>query len=153
MNLGELIAALDAAPDRAARVYADNKPPVALASYRGYYDQLAIQCDGVGADRTEVDEPGEGFEVTGAASRYLGSFYRPGSHSVRIVKDPTVADLLVALHLADGETFEGYKGGQFTMHRGTDVWASEYGECSQLLVSSLEILPGRVDLFTTKEEW
>lgn len=153
MNLGELIDALDAAPDRAARVYVDNKPPVDLASYRGYYDQLAIQCDGVGWDRTETDDPGEGFEVAGEASRYLGSYYQPGAHSVRIVKDPTVADLLAALHLADGETFEGYKGGQYTMGRTTDVWASEYGECSQLLLSSLEILPGRVDLFTTKEEW
>jgi len=116
--------------DGKAKVFIDGRSPTALSSYRGYYDHLAIERDGIAKhERTE-----------------------PGNGEVRIKADPTVAELIKALDLADGEVFEGYKGGQFHMHSSTDLWVSENGCCDQLRVSSITATPGRVDLATTEEE-
>lgn len=131
----------------AAAVYIDNRPPTALSSYRGYYDQLAIERTDARHERTELDGRGEPFEMNMAG---YGT-YSPGNGEVRIKADPTVADLIEALDLADGEVFEGYKGGQFTMRSGTDLWVSEYGGCDRLRIFAVEALPGRVDLLTREE--
>lgn len=140
-TIQELIDAL-AGCDQDASVYVDNRPPTALSSYRGYYDQLAIERTGAEHEATELDEPGEGF-----------GRYQPGSSEVRIKQPPTVADLTAALRLAIGATFEGYKGGQFTMTGQTAVWVSEYGQCDRLQVAAVKQLPGRVELLTTEQEW
>lgn len=148
-TIGGLIAEL-ATHDQEAAVYIDNLPPTALSSYRGYYDQLAVErSDARLYDVTELDEPGHPFELNMAG---YGT-YSPGSREVKIKSNPAVADLIEALGLADGATFEGYKGGQFTMWRDTDLWVSEYGQCDQLRITSVEALDGRVDFRTTKEEW
>ncbi len=39
----------------------------------------------------------------------------------------TVKEFLSEAQSACGETFDGYKGGEYLMHRGTLIWASEYG--------------------------
>jgi hypothetical protein len=41
----------------------------------------------------------------------------------------TVGNLLTEARAADGSTFQGYKGGDFTMGLHTPVWADEYGDC------------------------
>jgi hypothetical protein len=41
--------------------------------------------------------------------------------------DITVGDMLDAARSALGETFTGYKGGDFTMDGYTDCWLAEYG--------------------------
>lgn len=41
--------------------------------------------------------------------------------------DITVGEMLDAARSALGETFEGYKGGYFTMRQHTDCWLAEYG--------------------------
>jgi hypothetical protein len=64
--------------------------PDQLGSYRGYYEDLALDYQ------------------TGATVH--------------------VADLLPQLRDALGRSFEGYKGGEFVMHRGTNVWVAPYGE-------------------------
>jgi hypothetical protein len=40
----------------------------------------------------------------------------------------TVKELLAKAKEADGKTFQGYKGGDFTMGKHTAVWADPYGE-------------------------
>ena len=136
--------------DPKAAVYIDNREPTALSSYRGFYDHLAIERhDKARHDRTELDDRGEPFEMNMAGC----GTYSPGHGEVRIKAGPTVADLIEALDLAVGATFEGYKGGQFRMRPGTDLWVSEYGDCDSLRVTAIENLPGRVDLLTTEEEW
>lgn len=47
----------------------------------------------------------------------------------------TVGKLLEAARKADGGTFEGYKGGDFTMSRDTPVWADGCGawDCNGIL--------------------
>lgn len=136
--------------DPAAEVYIDNLPPTALSSYRGYYDQLAIerQAD-VHHERTELDGRGDPFELNMAG---YGT-YRPGHAEVRIKSPASVADLIEALDLAVGQEFEGYKGGQFEMDPSTDLWVSEYGTCDRLRITSVESLPGRVNLRTREVEW
>ncbi|KKM14093.1 hypothetical protein LCGC14_1709530, partial [marine sediment metagenome] len=43
----------------------------------------------------------------------------------------TVERLLKRFKDAKGQTFEGYKGGDFTMGEYTEVWLSEYGTCGE----------------------
>jgi len=42
----------------------------------------------------------------------------------------TVAEMLAFAEEALGSTFEGYKGGDFTMHGYTYVWIAEYGSAT-----------------------
>jgi hypothetical protein len=56
----------------------------------------------------------------------------------------TVDQVLSALRSANGKTFYGYKGGDFTMGRGTLVWVSSYGECTGVGVTGVEFIDGVV---------
>lgn len=49
-------------------------------------------------------------------------------------KSMIVKDLLKMFEDADGSTYTGYKGGDFTMHRKTLVWIAPYGDCGRMLV-------------------
>jgi hypothetical protein len=42
----------------------------------------------------------------------------------------TVEFWLDRLNKAIGETFQGYKGGDFTMHKTTPIWVANYGSAS-----------------------
>jgi len=42
----------------------------------------------------------------------------------------TVERLLVELESAVGNTYQGYKGGEFKMGRRTPIWADNYGKCT-----------------------
>lgn len=41
---------------------------------------------------------------------------------------PKITDVLDELKSGIGKTFEGYKGGDFKMGRGTPVWVANYGD-------------------------
>lgn len=49
-------------------------------------------------------------------------------------KSMKVKRLLKMFEVADGSTYTGYKGGDFTMHRRTLVWVAPYGNCGRMLV-------------------
>ena len=147
-TIGELRSALvDLDPE--AEVHIDNRRPTALSSYRGYYDHLAIERTDEEHDATEIDDRGESFEMNMAG---YGT-YTPGAGEVRIKHPATVAEFIKALDLANGGVFEGYKGGQFAMGPGSDIWVSQYGQCDRLRIAGIESLPGRVDLVTFEEAW
>lgn len=55
-----------------------------------------------------------------------------------------VSDLLANAREAVGKTFEGYKGGDFTMDQSTTVWADPYGEYRGWIIIGVEM--GRGDL-------
>ena len=140
-TIGDLIERLsDLDPTLAVSI--DNRPPTALSSWRGVYHDLAIERSEVRHERTELVKPNPGFD-----SDILGH-YQPGSKKVRIKADPTVGDLLEALRLADGATFEGYKGGQFYMDCDSDIWVAEYGDATSDRIYAISTLPGRIDLLT-----
>ena len=42
-----------------------------------------------------------------------------------------ISDMLINAKSADGRTFEGWKGGDFTMSRSTPVYIGRYGECGE----------------------
>ena len=41
-----------------------------------------------------------------------------------------IGDMLDYARQADGSTYEGWKGGDYTMDRDTPVYIGEYGDCS-----------------------
>lgn len=47
----------------------------------------------------------------------------------------TVAEMLASAESALGETFKGYKGGDFKMTASTDCWLAEYGSCGAPMCS------------------
>lgn len=59
--------------------------------------------------------------------------YRGDYSQLAISHEPykkiTVAALLEVLRDANGKTFCGWKGGDYTMHDGTPVWVANSGEC------------------------
>lgn len=64
----------------------------------------------------------------------------------------TVAEFSKAAHAANGSTMEGYKGGDYIMHRDTMVWCSSYGLCSGLRLLMLTVVDGRAVLVTQSED-
>lgn len=140
-KIGGLIAELSKL-DQKARVYVDGVAPTRLASYRGFYDQLAIERGDGGYQRTELSGRGRAY-----------ADYTPGHSGVHIRSNPTVADLVKALRLAIGEEFEGYKGGQFRMDEDTILWVSEYGDCDSRRVFDIrQEADGSVNLVTYEVE-
>ncbi|MFD0855939.1 hypothetical protein ACFQ07_27115, partial [Actinomadura adrarensis] len=49
----------------------------------------------------------------------------------------TVASMIEAAHSALGETFEGYKGGYYTMREDTDCWLASWGACGEEITPEL----------------
>jgi hypothetical protein len=47
----------------------------------------------------------------------------------------TVAEVLAMAKDCVGETFEGYKGGNFDMNWSTPVWVADYGSCGMKIMS------------------
>lgn len=64
--------------------------------------------------------------------------------------EKTVADVLRDARAADGGTFEGYKGGDFTMNWHTPVWADAWGECDYRMLVGCVLDEGVVVLKTTR---
>jgi hypothetical protein len=94
--------------------------PDDLSSYRGYYEQLAIE-------------------------------YRSGLG--RHEKPPTVDDFTTALRGKVFDTVQGYKGGTYTIQNNTPVWVSQWGECSDSAVSSVERRDDAVVVLTEQVPW
>lgn len=52
-----------------------------------------------------------------------------------ILNHPTVAILLESAKKADGESYTGWKGGEYRMNRSTPIWVAEdYGDYSQTAI-------------------
>jgi len=141
LTLGALRAALSMAPADAPVVIDNGEVPASLASYRGYYERLAIGTKRHRDDyRTEIH-------------RYHASdFYQPGASDVTIAEPVTATEVIKALDIANGEDFEGYKGGQFDMHSGTFLHVAEYGDCGREVVGA-HLDGDRVVIETAEEEW
>lgn len=50
----------------------------------------------------------------------------------------TIEDFLVLLKQCMGTSFTGYKGGDFIMYADTPVWASLYGDVSDLMITGVK---------------
>lgn len=49
-----------------------------------------------------------------------------------------VSLLVEELESADGEAFEGYKGGNYRMRRSTALWVDVYGQCDGFAVTGIK---------------
>lgn len=64
------------------------------------------------------------------------------------VQPTTIGAVLTDLRAALGQTFEGYKGGDFLMDADTPLWISAYGSASGLAVTGLRMENGSAILTT-----
>lgn len=64
----------------------------------------------------------------------------------------TVADLLAEATAALGNTFEGYKGGDFVMDANTPLWVSEWGASSGIAIMGLAAFDGDLHVITKRIE-
>lgn len=78
-------------------------------------------------------------------------YYHDLALSVEAGAQLTVGELQDRLSQADGETFQGYKGGDYLMSDRTPVWASDYGESSGRFVRGVMACEDRVVLLTGRE--
>lgn len=60
---------------------------------------------------------------------------------------PTVAEFKTTVNGTIGETYEGYKGGDFVMAGDTPLWSASYG-CTGRAIVGIIIAPERVTLVT-----
>lgn len=54
-----------------------------------------------------------------------------------VVEPVTVADFLSRCRAALGSTYEGYKGGDYTMDADTPLWLAGYGDCGPAIVDAV----------------
>lgn len=78
--------------------------------------------------------------ITDGDGRGLGDFDSYRGYYADLAIEPadavgTVGDLLAKARAALGETFTGYKGGDFTMGEEAPLWIASYGCCGPALVS------------------
>jgi len=67
----------------------------------------------------------------------------------------TAGDLLAKCRAALASTIEGYKGGSYRVDAETGVWAAEWGQCSGVAITGVELWgdgSGYVRLLTEKVE-
>jgi hypothetical protein len=80
-----------------------------------------------------------GYFVPGGVSSWRGSYdelaiwFKEVEWSLR----PKLADFITLLESTVGQSFEGYKGGDFVMGESTPVWVANYGEAGSTGVIGL----------------
>lgn len=66
--------------------------------------------------------------------------------------DINVKNLIEMLEKCIGEIFHGYKGGEFTMGSGTDLWVANDGDTTNTFIADAEELDDVVYLVTGIQE-
>lgn len=141
LTLGELRAALASLPDETLVLMDSGKRPTQVASYRGYYERLAISDREYFHSETKLINGGPGC-----------GDYCPGAQEVQIAQPATAGEVVKALNLAESTDFEGYKGGQYTMHAETLMHAAKYSDTGQMIVG-LQYIGEVAIIQTANEEW
>ena len=72
--------------------------------------------------------------LLGEADSYRGYYSDLAFAPLYDTEPRTVKEALDAAEDAHGKTFEGYKGGEFTMEGDTPVWYSHYGSCGPAII-------------------
>ena len=72
--------------------------------------------------------------LLGEAHSYRGYYIDLAFAPLYDTEPRTVKEALKEALLAHGKTFEGYKGGEFTMEGDTPVWYSHYGTCGPAIM-------------------
>jgi len=95
----------------------------------------------------EMDVIFSGGNSPSSPDSYRGYYsdlsFEPQSEAV------SVKDFSMMLNESLGKTFNGYKGGDFTMTEDTPLWMANYGECGEAIIS-INVSNGALVL-TTKD--
>ena len=89
------------------------------------------------------------FEIDGIEEPHSYRGYYSDLAFQRTKEKMTAGDALKLCRSVLGETFEGYKGGDYDMGKQTPVWIAWYGSCGDKFMSISE--SGKIE--TEKEEW
>ena len=89
----------------------------------------------------EFDCGGSPQDVSSYRGYYDDLALEPGAQSTPVIK------LRQRLHQALGETFHGYKGGEYVMDAGTPLWCAGWGRCGRA-VTGIDARGDRVILLT-----
>lgn len=119
LTIGEFILKLEVVKNKDLPVLFDDNEykPTSFESWRGSYCELSLNYKGEGSYNSNVIE----YE-----SEYGNGYKQVDSN---LSDAPTCQELLDLSNRIKGETFVGYKGGNFTMGKTTPIWVSSYG-CS-----------------------
>lgn len=134
LNLGELIEKIESFnlmtdyleenEDKTVEFDFASAIPTTLDSWRGDYSQLAL-----------------GFRLSGYDS--------DEDHHASI----TAKDLLTELKGAIGKSYYGWKGGDYTMSKSTDVWVTNSGNCGHTVITNVIDAGYKLILETRYEAW
>lgn len=110
-TLGQMIDALKGRnPDAQVRFTFANMCVFGVDSYRGYYEDLALDVD----------------------------FFRHADPKKKTKLQLDTRGLLSLLEQSVGQVFTGYKGGDYEASRDTALWVSKYGDCSNTIVTGID---------------
>jgi hypothetical protein len=119
ITLGHLITLLKHVEDREVPIEFDfpsSNIPTTLASYRGYYSQLALGHRDFNYDKPAI---------------------------------PNVNTVIEELESAIGQTFQGWKGGDYVMSPDTPIWVDNPGRYSSIAITGIKDLTWKVILKTS----
>lgn len=141
--MSDFIDVVKGAVDAAVRTDADARGQLGI----GELVALLRACDPSKPVTAVIN--GNDFDVSADVMSYRGYYSQlaiePGHGIAGALAD--------RLDEAIGATFEGYKGGCFTMSRNTPVWVSEYGSASGWAITGVDGTGATVSLEITVEEW
>jgi len=122
--LGELKLKLESVSDKTKPIEFDFKEmkPDAVSSWRGSYCELGIEYSKEGGGNSSRDSE----EVEWESKTSGCKTFKQNTHV--LPASPTTQDFLDLLHAVTGQKMEGYKGGDFTMHKNVAVYLGNYGE-------------------------
>jgi hypothetical protein len=99
---------------------------IEFGSYLGLGDLIA---------RLEREDPERVLPIGFAEPHSYRGDYADLAFELR--RDIAIGDMLAAARAALGATFQGYKGGDYTMGEQTDCWIASYGESSDNKIGPL----------------
>lgn len=125
LTLSELILKLEMVENKELPLYFDDTDyrPTGIGSWRGSYRELAISFTREGTYGGYNSD-----KITWESSD--GEYKTYEKVSTELPDDCKVSDLFKLLSEVKGKTFEGYKGGDFTMNKSTPIWVADYSESS-----------------------
>lgn len=116
------------------------------ANYHMTLGGLISILEGCPSDRlVEYDNGAYPSEPISYRGYYSDLSFTPTSSPV------TAGELLREANDAIGASFEGYKGGDFTMHAKTPLWASPYGSANGVAIMGSVVSPDGKLILITKQ--
>jgi hypothetical protein len=128
------------------QTYISNAVKVSRLETLANSDQLTLgevisKCEAIAKRKYKLhdgSEPGVRFDLeylkpTGIDS-WRGSYDELALEFGTEGREPPLSEFIEMLKEADGKTYTGYKGGDYTMSRHTPVWVANYGNIGNTAV-------------------